>query len=70
MQASKKWNFNLADARRVLNNALIFLAPVAIIELTLLQQNVKEPREYAIAFEVWTIGVGLDFFRKLSNGTK
>jgi hypothetical protein len=65
---SKKWQFNWTDAKKVFRNAIIFLAPVAITELTLIQQGVTEPREYFIAFQVWGIGVVLDFLRKLKDG--
>lgn len=65
---SSAWHFNIEDAKRVLRNALIFLTPVAITELTLFQQGVTEPREYFLAFEVWGIGVAIDFFRKLKSG--
>jgi hypothetical protein len=65
---SKAWQFNMEDTKRVLKNALIFLAPVVITELTLLQQGVTEPREYFLAFEVWGIGIAVDFFRKLKAG--
>mgnify|MGYP007071615816 CR=1 FL=1 len=53
------------DYKRVIKNALIFLAPVVIIELNLLQNGVNDYRQYLIAFQVWGIGVALDFFRKL-----
>jgi hypothetical protein len=59
------WNFDWEKAKKVAKNALIFLAPVVIIELTLLQQGVTEFREYQIAFQVWGLGIALDFFRKL-----
>ena len=65
---SKAWHWNMEDTKKVLRNALIFLAPVAITELTLIQQGVTEPREYFLAFEVWAIGVAIDFFRKLKSG--
>ena len=67
MQPVSTWHFNLADVKKVSKNALIFLAPVAITELTLFQQGARDPRVFAIAFEVWIIGIALDFFRKLSN---
>lgn len=65
---SKKWEFNKKDLQRVVRNALIFLSPVVITELTLLQQGELKPHTYFIAFEVWAIGVAVDFFRKLKAG--
>jgi hypothetical protein len=65
---SRAWTLNTLDWKKIGRNALIFLAPVAITELTLMQQGVTEPREYFIAFEVWAIGVAIDFFRKLKAG--
>lgn len=65
---SQQWKINWEDIKRVAKNALIFLAPVAIIELTLLQQGVNDPHMYAVSFEVWALGVALDFFRKLKGG--
>lgn len=62
---SQAWKINWQDVKRVVRNALIFLAPVAIIELTLLQQGTTDPHIYAVAFEMWAMGIALDFFRKL-----
>jgi hypothetical protein len=67
MDMSKKWKFDKKDAKRVLRNALIFLAPVAIVEIELLQRGAKF-EELTIAFQVWILGVALDFFRKLQAG--
>ena len=64
-EVNMRFNFDWEKAQKVAKNALIFLAPVVIIELTLLQQGVSELREYQIAFQVWGLGVALDFFRKL-----
>lgn len=55
------------DWKKVIKNALIFLAPVVIVELTLAQQGVVDVKQYEIAFQVWGIGVALDFFRKLKQ---
>lgn len=66
--ASQRFTLNLADVKRIFKNAVIFLAPVLITELTLLQQGVTEPREYFIAFQVWIIGVAIDTLRKWQAG--
>lgn len=65
---SQAWKLSVADVKKVATNALVFLAPVAITELTLLQQGVTDPHMYTVAFEVWAMGVALDFFRKLKAG--
>ena len=64
---SNKWTLNLNDIERILKNALIFLAPVIIIELELIQKGASF-EEFMIAFKVWGLGVALDTFRKLQNG--
>lgn len=68
MKASKAWDFNLKDAKIVAKNALIFLAPVIITELTLLQSGTVDLNAYLAAFQVWVFGVLIDFFRKLKAG--
>ena len=65
---SKAWTFNWEDAKKVGKNALIFFAPVIIIELELMRQGVTELREYLIAFQIWILGVLIDGFRKLKAG--
>lgn len=64
---SKRWTLNMADVKRVARNALIFLAPVAIVELEILQRG-GSTQELLIAVQVWGIGVLLDTFRKLQAG--
>lgn len=64
---SKKWNLNSKEATAVFRNAVIFLAPVAITILTIVQAN-GTVDEMFIAVKVWALGVGLDFFRKFSAG--
>ena len=65
MKTSAKWTLNWADLKRIGRNALIFFAPVLIIEFTLVEQKVTDPRLYTIAFGQWVIGVVLDTLRKL-----
>lgn len=65
---SKRWSLNHAELHAVIRNALIFLAPVAITLLTMLQAGDGNLDHYRYAVEVWAIGVGLDFFRKFSAG--
>ena len=67
MKPSTKWNFNLADLQKVSRNALLFLAPVLIVELELVQQG-ADFSKLTIAFQVWILGVVLDTLRKFSNG--
>ena len=67
MKPSNKWNFNFADAQRVAKNGLLFLAPVLIVELELLQQG-ADFSKLTIAFQVWILGVVLDTLRKFSAG--
>jgi len=64
---SNKWRLNWEDIDRVLKNALIFSAPVAIVELQLIQQGAST-EQLLIALKVWGLGVALDFFRKLRAG--
>lgn len=64
---SEKWRLNEQEAKRILQNALLFLTPVAIVELELIQRGATLD-ELMIAFKVWFIGVLLDFFRKLQAG--
>lgn len=64
MAASKQWNVNRADLERVARNALIFLAPVAIVVIDILQRG-GNVEEIFVAVKVWALGVALDFFRKL-----
>jgi hypothetical protein len=64
---STKWNFNLADLQKVSRNALLFLAPVLIVELELIQQG-ADFSKLTIAFQVWILGVVLDTLRKFSAG--
>ena len=64
---SKKWSFNFVDFKRVVRNGLIFLAPVLVVELELLQRGATLD-ELLIAFKVWGLGVLLDGFRKLQAG--
>jgi hypothetical protein len=60
---------NATDWKRLLKNALIFLAPVLITLLTMVQQGITNWHLYGYAFEVWAVGVLLDFLRKLqANG--
>lgn len=67
MKPSNKWNFNLVDLKRVTKNALLFLAPVAIVELELIQQG-ADFSKLMIAFQVWALGVALDTLRKFQAG--
>lgn len=67
MKQSKKNTLNLEDLKRVAKNALIFLAPVLIVELELLERGATT-EELLIALKVWVLGVALDFFRKLKAG--
>lgn len=65
---SIKWQLNEAEAKAVIKNALIFLAPVAITLLTMFSNGVTNIHLYAYTFEVWATGVALDYFRKLQAG--
>jgi hypothetical protein len=67
---SKAWRFNMEDAKKVAKNALIFLAPIIIIELELLRRGETSLDAYLNVLQVWILGVALDFFRKLSSGKK
>lgn len=67
-QMSKAWQFNLEDARKVAKNALIFLAPVIIIELELLRRGETKLDTYLNVLQVWVLNVILDFLRKLKAG--
>ena len=64
---SKKNTLNLEDIKRVAKNALIFLAPVAIVVLEILEKG-GTVDQMLIAVKVWALGVALDFFRKLKTG--
>lgn len=64
---STKWRLNSVEVKAVVRNALIFLAPVAIVCLELISRNGTWD-EILIAVKVWGLGVALDFFRKLSAG--
>ena len=64
---SQKWRLNSAEVKAVVRNALIFLAPVAVVVLELISRNGTWD-EIIVAVKVWSLGVALDFFRKLSQG--
>lgn len=64
---SQKWRLNSAEVKAVVRNALIFLAPVAVVVLELISRNGTWD-EIIVAVKVWSLGVALDFFRKLSKG--
>ena len=64
-----KWSLNQAEFKAFFHNAVIFLAPVAITELTLLSQGQLNIHTYLYAFEVWAIGISIDFFRKAKEET-
>jgi uncharacterized membrane protein YoaT (DUF817 family) len=64
---SQKWRLNSAEIKAVVRNALIFLAPVAVVVLELISRNGTWD-EIIVAVKVWSLGVALDFFRKLSQG--
>ncbi len=65
---NKKWSLNKTEANAVLRNAVIFLSPVAVTLLLMLQAGDGNFDHYKYAFEMWMIGVALDFFRKFSAG--
>ena len=65
MAQSEQWRVNEQDLQRVARNALIFLAPVFVTLLTMFQQGITDWNLYFYAFEVWIVGVALDFLRKL-----
>ncbi len=52
------------DFRRVLRNALIFLAPLAIVVIPQLQAG-KSLQELQGFVYLWLLNTALDFFRKL-----
>lgn len=64
---SQKWRLNSAEIKAVVRNALMFLAPVAVVVLELISRNGTWD-EIIVAVKVWSLGVALDFFRKLSQG--
>lgn len=64
---SQKWRLNTQEFKAVVRNALMFLAPVAIVCLELISRN-RSLDEILIAVKVWGLGVALDFFRKLQAG--
>lgn len=64
---SQKWRLNSQEVKAVVRNALIFLAPVAVVVLELISRNGTWD-EIIVAVKVWSLGVALDFFRKLSQG--
>ena len=63
-EQSKKWRVNKADLKRVAKNGLLFLSPVALVVLDLLNRG-RGLDEILVAVKVWGLGVALDFFRKL-----
>ena len=68
---SPRWKIDKADIKRVGRNALIFTAPVIITILGMIQQGISDPEAYRVVVQVWALGVGLDFFRKLqADNTK
>ncbi len=64
---SQKWRLNSAEVKAVVRNALMFLAPVVVVVLELISRNGTWD-EIIVAVKVWSLGVALDFFRKLSQG--
>ena len=75
--SSPKGKLNLADAKRILNNALTFLAPLAILYLVSVINIIQESGVSLGAFKLtpavigaitlYVLNVALDFFRKLSK---
>ena len=75
--SSPKGKLNLADAKRLLNNALTFLAPLAILYLVSVINIIQESGVSLEAFRLtpavigaitlYVLNVALDFFRKLSK---
>lgn len=67
MKQSKRWHINKFELERVGRNALIFIAPVAIVVLGIIQRG-GSLEEVSVAVQVWGFGVALDFFRKFAGG--
>lgn len=75
--SSPKGKLNLADSKRILNNALTFLAPLAILYLVSVINIIQESGVSLEAFRLtpavigaitlYVLNVALDFFRKLSK---
>lgn len=64
---SQKWKLNSTEIKAIVRNALIFLAPVGVTVLTILQSGGGIDK-VIVAVQVWVLGVALDFFRKLQSG--
>ena len=64
---SNAWRLNYNDIKKVGRNALVFLAPVAIITIELIARNGTWGELYAVV-RVWALSVALDFFIKLQRG--
>jgi hypothetical protein len=78
---SSKWQFNMADFKKVMHNALVFLSPIVLLYLTFVYSNIKldgfaltdfVPDNATISlFSLYVLNVLLDFFRKLrQNNTQ
>ena len=65
--ASKKWTLNFEDVKNVARGAFIFLIPVLIVELELLQKGASF-EQLLIAFKVWAYGVVLGTLRSWARG--
>ena len=68
MKQSKSGDFNSADFKRVLRNALILIAPLVISVLTLVQQGQTDAKVYLAVVNFYVTTVAIDFFRKLKAG--
>lgn len=66
---SKKFSLNSEDAKRVLKNAAIFLAPALLIFLVQVQGGVAMS-EALNAVYLWGINTAIDLLRKFIAGTK
>lgn len=67
MKDSKKWTLNTPEIKAIVRNALIFLAPVALVVIGIIQTGGGIDK-ISVAIQVWALGVLTDFFRKLSAG--
>lgn len=66
---SKRFSINKEDAKKWLKNALIFLAPAALVFLGVLETG-GTWEEGLIALKLWGINVLIDLIRKFAAGDK
>ncbi len=79
MEQSSKWEINRKDAAKWFRNASIFLAPVIVIYLGFVADNLRDGINWADfvptaavqgMIMLYAVNTVLDFFRKLIAGPK